>query len=44
MSHEITHPIFGYRASYRRILELQARLLARLLLGELPENPNLVTR
>ncbi len=44
MSHEITHPLFGYRVSYRRLLELQARLLGRHLLGELPEYPNLITR
>ncbi|HXF54799.1 MAG TPA: CRISPR-associated endonuclease Cas1 [Hyphomicrobiaceae bacterium] len=44
LSHEITHPLFGYRISYRRLLELQARLLGRHLLGELPENPNLLTR
>ncbi|MBX3013024.1 MAG: type I-D CRISPR-associated endonuclease Cas1 [Caldilineaceae bacterium] len=33
---EIQHPIFGYKASYRRCLELQARLLAKFLLGEIP--------
>lgn len=33
---EIQHPAFGYRASYRRCLELQARLLAKFLLGEVP--------
>ncbi|MBX5462204.1 MAG: CRISPR-associated endonuclease Cas1 [Steroidobacteraceae bacterium] len=44
LSHEITHPVFGYRLSYRRLLELQARLLARHLLGELPEYPNFTTR
>lgn len=44
LSHEITHPLFGYRASYRRIMELQARLLARYLLGELEEYPNFTTR
>jgi CRISPR-associated endonuclease Cas1 len=44
LSHEITHPIFGYRASYRRIMELQARLLARHFLGELGEYPNFTTR
>ena len=41
---EITHPIFGYKISYRRILEVQARLLARHILGELPEYPIFVTR
>ncbi len=41
---EVTHPLFGYRVSYRRLLELQARLLARHLLGEIPEYPNFITR
>ena len=41
---EITHPIFGYSISYRRILEVQARLLSRVLLGELQEYPGFFTR
>jgi len=41
---EVTHPLFGYRVSYRRILEVQARLLSRVLLGDLPEYPNFCTR
>lgn len=44
LSHEITHPLFGYRISYRRLLEVQARLLGRHLLGELPIYPNFTTR
>lgn len=44
MDQEITHPIFGYKVSYRRIFELQARLLARHLLGEIPDYPNFTTR
>jgi len=36
---EITHPVFGYRVCYRRLLELQARLLGRHLMGEIPELP-----
>jgi CRISPR-associated protein Cas1 len=40
----VTHPIFQYRVSYRRLLEVQARLLARLLDGEIPEYPVFVTR
>ena len=44
LSHEVTHPVFGYRVSYRRLLELQARLLARHLLGEIPEYPQFTTR
>ncbi|HII07842.1 MAG TPA: CRISPR-associated endonuclease Cas1 [Methanotrichaceae archaeon] len=41
---EITHPIFGYKVSYRRVLEVQARLLARVLSGEIKEYPAFVTR
>ena len=44
MSQEITHPVFGYRISYRRVLEVQARLLGRYLAGEIPEYPNFTTR
>jgi CRISPR-associated endonuclease Cas1/CRISPR-associated protein Cas4 len=44
MEHEVTHPVFGYRVSYRRLLEVQARLLGRHLLGEMDEYPNFVTR
>jgi CRISPR-associated protein Cas1 len=35
MDELVTHPSFGYRISYRRIVEVQARLLGRHLLGEL---------
>lgn len=41
---EVTHPIFGYRVSYRRLLELQARLLGAFLLRELPEYIPFTTR
>jgi len=44
LGHEVTHPLFGYRLSYRRLLELQARLFGRYLLGELDDYPNFVTR
>ncbi|NYZ13539.1 CRISPR-associated endonuclease Cas1 [Azospirillum sp. RWY-5-1] len=44
LSQEITHPVFGYRISYRRTLELQARLLGRLLLGEIADLPHVVPR
>ena len=40
----VTHPLFGYPASYRRVLEMQARLLSRHLLGELPSYPVFRTR
>ncbi|MBS1940654.1 MAG: CRISPR-associated endonuclease Cas1 [Bacteroidetes bacterium] len=44
LSQEVTHPVFGYQVPYRTVLELQARLLGRHLLGELEENPNFTTR
>lgn len=44
MSHEIKHPVFGYRVTYRRALEVQCRLLAAHLLGELDEYPTFTTR
>ena len=44
LGHEVVHPLFGYRVSYRRLLEMQARLFGRFLLGELPEYPNFTTR
>jgi CRISPR-associated protein Cas1 len=40
----VTHPIFGYRVNYRRVLEIQARLLARVLTGELSTYPVFTTR
>ena len=40
----VTHPLFDYRVSYRRLLEIQARLLAKTLQGELDEYPVFVTR
>jgi CRISPR-associated protein Cas1 len=40
----VTHPIFEYRLSYRRLLEVQARLLARVLEGEIGDYPVFVTR
>ncbi len=40
----ITHPLFGYSISYRRILEVQARLMARTVVGELTDYKPFVTR
>lgn len=40
----VTHPIFGYRVSYRRLLEVQVRLLAKVLEGEIEKYPVFVTR
>ncbi|MGH9533538.1 MAG: CRISPR-associated endonuclease Cas4g/Cas1g [Terriglobales bacterium] len=39
-----THPLFEYRVSYRRLLEIQARLLARFLTAEIHEYPVFITR
>lgn len=41
---EITHPVPGYRISYRRALDVQARLLPAVLVGEIPEYRPMVTR
>jgi CRISPR-associated endonuclease Cas1 len=41
---EIQHPLFGYAATYRRIFEIQARLLGRLLFGEIPTYPSFKVR
>lgn len=40
----VTHPLFDYRLSYRRMLEVQARLLAKYVEGSIPEYPVFVTR
>jgi CRISPR-associated protein Cas1 len=44
MASELAHPIFKYRASYRRSLEIQARLLAAVLVGDTPTYRPLTTR
>ena len=40
----VTHPLFDYRLSYRRMLEVQARLLAKYIEGSIPDYPVFVTR
>jgi len=44
MTTSVRHPVFGYSVTYRRAVELQARILAAHLVGELPEYEPLVTR
>lgn len=44
MDELVTHPVFGYRISYRRVLEVQARLLARYLAKEIDDFPSFCTR
>ena len=44
MDQLVTHPLFDYRVGYRRLLEIQTRLLARVVSGELERYPVFVTR
>ncbi len=44
LGQEITHPLFGYKVNYRRLFEIQARLLGRFLLNDIPDYPNFTTR
>ena len=44
MDQLVTHPLFDYRVGYRRLLEIQTRLLARVVSGELTRYPVFVTR
>ena len=44
LGQEIIHPQFGYRVTYRRAMEVQARIFAAYLLGELPDYTPFVTR
>ena len=41
---ELKHPLFGYQVSYRRVLDLQARVLAASFTGELDSYTPLMTR
>lgn len=40
----VTHPVFDYRVSYRRVLEIQARLLGQALQGSIPRYVPFTTR
>ncbi|MEZ6015877.1 MAG: CRISPR-associated endonuclease Cas1 [Planctomycetota bacterium] len=44
LSHEVTHPVFRYAISYRRLFEVQSRLFARALTGELDRYEGFTTR
>lgn len=44
LNEELVHPLFGYKVTYRRCLELQARLLAKTLTGEINEYPPLLIK
>lgn len=40
----ITHPVFDYKCSWRVVIRLQARLLARWLRGDIPSYTTVTTR
>lgn len=40
----VTHPVYGYRMSYARMLEVQARMLAAFVRGELPSYTGFTVR
>lgn len=40
----VTHPLFDYRCSWRAIIRIQARLLARWLRGDIPRYTAMTTR
>lgn len=44
LDNEVTHPVFGYRMTYRRMFEVQARQLWRLLRGEASRYEGFTTR
>ena len=44
LEQETTHPVFGYRVSMRRLMEVQTRLLARYFQGEIVEYPHYLPR
>ena len=44
MDQMVTHPRFDYRCSWRRILALQAQVLARVIRGDLPVYEGMRTR
>ncbi len=44
LDQEVTHPVFGYQLSMRRMIHVQARLFARWLLGEIADYPHYVPR
>src|SRR5208337_2267663 len=43
-STEVTHPVFGYRMTYGRMLEVQARMLAAFIRGDIPRYTGFTVR
>lgn len=44
MDQLVTHPLFGYRCSWRSVIRVQARLLARWVRGDIPRYQAMRTR
>ncbi|MAX23381.1 MAG: CRISPR-associated endonuclease Cas4/Cas1 [Phycisphaeraceae bacterium] len=44
LSQLVTHPLFGYRCSWRSMIKLQARLFSRWLRKDIPHLPEVITR
>lgn len=44
LDQETTHPVFGYQLSMRRLIQVQARLLARFVSGDIPRYPHYCPR
>ncbi len=40
----VTHPVYGYKMTYSRMLEVQARMLAAYVRGSVPGYTGFVTR
>lgn len=41
---KVKHPVFGYKISYRRVMDVQARILAAVMVGELERYVPMTTR
>jgi CRISPR-associated protein Cas1 len=41
---QVRHPVFGYKISYRRVLDVQARIFAAVVLAELDDYVPMTTR
>lgn len=41
---QVRHPVFKYRVSYRRVMDIQARILAAVMMGELGQYTPMTTR
>lgn len=44
LAQTVRHPVFGYTISYRRVLDVQARICAAVMLGELTDYVPMTTR